>query len=140
MTHAYIGIEALTMTAALKQTLVQALKALGRQDGPQPCRINHSRTRPDNNALILEAEWNEDEVTAAALARRLETLYGLAAGAVSQAVTQTPYGPMVTFKTGTTNRLRLVVFGGLEADWPTSREACLAYLAANRAAWEPADA
>ena len=134
--HNFIGIEALTMTAANRATLVDALKRLGRQDGPAPCKITHWRTRLDNLAIILEAEWAEDEVTVAALAHRLEALYNLAPSAVSQTVTQTAYGPMVTFKTNTTNRLRLIAFGGLDASYGESHAAVLAYLAANKTAWE----
>ena len=134
--HNFIGIEALTMTAANRATLVDALKRLGRQDGPAPCKITHWRTRLDNLAIILEAEWAEDEVTVAALAHRLEALYNLAPSAVSQTVTQTAYGPMVTFKTNTTNRLRLIAFGGVDASWGESLAAVQQYLAANRAAWE----
>jgi hypothetical protein len=140
MTHNYLGIEILTMTAGMRSTLVDALQRLGRQSGPQPCRINHWRIRPDNMAAILESEWDLDEVTPTALARRLENLYGLQPGAVSQTVTQTQYGPVVTFKTGSTNRLRAIAFGGVDATWGESLLAVTAYLADNRAAWEPQEA
>ena len=134
--HNFIGIEALTMTAANRATLVDALKRLGRQDGPAPCKITHWRTRLDNLAIILEAEFDADEVTPNRMAHRLEALYNLAPSAVSQTVTQTAYGPMVTFKTNTTNRLRLIAFGGVDASWGESLAAVQQYLAANRAAWE----
>ena len=136
--HQYIGIEVLTMTAAMRGTLVEALKHIGRQDGDQPCKITHWRTRLDNLAIILEAEWAEDEVTVAALAHRLEALYGLAAGTVTTTTTQSAYGPLVVFKTGTTSRLRLVVFGGVEASWGESLAKATLYLKDNAATWEPA--
>ena len=134
--HQYIGIEVLTMTAAMRGTLVEALKHIGRQDGDQPCKINHWRIRPDGMAAIFEAEFDADEVTPNRMAHRLEALYNLAPSAVSQTVTQTAYGPMVTFKTNTTNRLRLIAFGGLDASYGESHAAVLAYLAANKTAWE----
>ena len=136
MTHVYLGIEVLTMTAAMRGTLVEALKKIGKQDGPSPNLINHWRIRPDGMAAIFEAEFDADEVTPNRVASRLEGLYNLAPSAVSQTVTQTAYGPMVTFKTNTTNRLRLIAFGGLDASYGESHAAVLAYLAANKTAWE----
>ena len=136
MSRLFVGIELLTMTAAMKQTLVSALQKLGRQSGPNPCEIMHWRIRLDNEAVILEAEFSTDDVSLPRMATRLEQLYNLSPGAVTYTTASTVYGPVVTFKTGTTNRFRMVCFGGLDASYGESHAAVLAYLAANKTAWE----
>ena len=136
MSHLYIGIEVLTMTAAMRDTLVEALKKIGRQDGPYPNLINHWRIRPDGMAAIFEAEFDAGEVTPNRMTNRLEGLYNLGPGTVSQTVTQTAYGPLVTFKTGSTNRLRLIAFGGVDVSWGESSVAVQKYLSDSKSTWE----
>jgi len=139
MAHVYVGVEIVIMTAVNRATLVAALKRLGRQADPQPCRVLHYRTRLDNLAVLLEAEFdNPEDVSVAGMARRLEEMYGLAAGSVTYTTASTAYGNMVTFKTGSTSRLRMIVFGGVEASWGESLAAVTAYLKANQASWETA--
>lgn len=135
MTRQYFGIEALNLTAGQRATLVAALQGLGRNNAhPQPSHRNHWRIRPDNLAVIFEADFNDDEWTVAGLKARLAAIFGIDPALVTTAVAQTVYGPVVTF-TRTSDRLRLVAFGGLLATWAESRAAAVAYLKANAAAW-----
>ena len=143
MTHQYIGIEIVTMTAAMRSTLVEHIRGLGPLEHAQPSHLHHGRVRLDNQAYIGEAEFEAETITAEAICDRLAGWYGVAADSVTYSTTQTPYGPVMTIKTGSTSRLRLIAFGGLDADGAgsagESHEAVLAYLAANRDAWEPGE-
>jgi hypothetical protein len=56
----YIGIENLGLNDSQRATLVEELKRLGRQDYPNPCLNNHWTTRPDNQAVIFEALFEEE--------------------------------------------------------------------------------
>lgn len=133
----YFYIENLGLNATQKATLVAALRALVSQDDPQPVNISRMRPRPDNEAAIFAGMVDsETHLTAAAVKTRLVALLGVPAANVTYATTQTAFGPAVTFKYNTANKLRLGVFGGIDADWGSSLEACRAFMAANAAAWE----
>jgi len=134
MSRQYYGIENLGLTAAQKNTLVQALQGLGDNTNPNPSRRNHWRIRLDNNAVIFEASFNDDDWTVEGIKNKIATILGVNASLVTSATAQTPYGPVVTY-TRTTDRLRLVAFGGLLATYTDSQNAVLAYLFANAAAW-----
>ena len=55
--YGYFYVEALSLTAQQKATLVNALKALGeRNQDEHPNERNHWRIRQDNNAVIFEAD------------------------------------------------------------------------------------
>jgi hypothetical protein len=140
MSHLYIGVEVVTMTGAMKNTLVEHLRSLGPKGDDRPSRINHWRIRPDGNAAIFEAEFDAETITAKALSDMLAKWYNVAPATLSTSMAQTPYGPYATVKTGATTRLRIIAFGGVDADWGTSRAAVMEYLAANRDAWEPKEA
>ena len=135
MTHCYIGIEDLGLTVAQRQTLIEALKKLGPASHPQPSHLCHWRIRLDGKAAIFEADFGENEVSIQGLKNRLGTIFGVDPATISYVVTQTAYGPLVTFSRSG-NKLRLVEFGGEGVPWMTSGDACRAYLKANMAAWE----
>jgi hypothetical protein len=139
MSHLYIGIEALSLTAAQRNTLVSHLRSLGPQSGPMPAKITHWRPRLDNLAAIFEAEFDADTVTPLAIRNRLAQIYGVAQSNITYATQQTAYGPVVTYRAANQDRLRLIAFGGVDATWAESHAAVTAYLAANRADWEPAE-
>lgn len=132
----YFYIEALNLTAGQRDTLVEQLKLIGRrdQDG-NPKNRNHWRVRPDNLAVIFEAWFDEDHLTAVALRNRLAAIFGVAQASITYATNQTAYGPLVTYTYNSTARLRVGVFGGVSASYAESRAACLAYLAANAGTW-----
>lgn len=134
--HVYFGIESLSLTAPQRQTLVAALRALGKQADPQPCRINHWRPRLDNLAAIFEAEFAASEIAADAFRQYIAAVFGVPVAQVTAATASTQYGPVVTLRYNSIDRLRAILFGGVGASWETSRQAALAYLAANTVEWE----
>ncbi len=133
----YFYIEALNMTAAQRQTLVEQLKLIGRRDAdPNPKNRNHWRVRTDNLAVIFEAWFDEDHLTAVSLRNRLAAIYGVAQASITYATNQTAYGPVVTYTYNSTARLRVGVFGGTSASYAESQAQARAFLAANAGSWE----
>lgn len=137
--HHYIGIENLALNATQRATLIDALKALGPASDPQPARLNHWRTRLDGRAIILEALFDEDNLTVAKFKDRLAAIFGVDPASVGDVSASTAYGPAVTFSRGGTDYIRFLLFGGAGAAWRESGDACRAYLAANAAEWESAE-
>jgi hypothetical protein len=142
--HGYFGIEALSMTGAQKTTLLTALRALGptREETDWPPFLMQFRPRLDNNAAIFEARFNDANLTVAALKQFLADAFAVPVANISNVNTSVTFArlpsPIVTLRSASTDRLRVVLFAGVGATWAESREECAAYLAANRAAWEPA--
>lgn len=137
--HCYISIENLALNATQRTTLIDALKALGPASDSQPARLNHWRTRLDGEAIILEALFDEDNLTIAAFKQRLAAIFGVDPASIGDVSASTAYGPAVTFSRGGTDYLRFLLFGGDGATWQESGDACRAYLAANSAEWESAE-
>jgi hypothetical protein len=133
----YFYIESLALTQPQREILVEQLKLIGRrdQDG-NPKNRNHWRVRPDGLALIFEAWWDEDHLTAVNFRNRLAAIFGVAQASITYNTTSTGYGPLVTYSYNSTARLRVGVFGGVGATYQESQAAALAYLAANLATWE----
>lgn len=138
--HGYFGIESLSLTDNQRNTLVKALRRLGPGNHSQPCKLCHWRVRPDGLAAIFEAEFDEDHLTIAAFKNRLATIFNVSASNITHATTTAYNSPVVTFKYNNVNQLRLALFGGTGASWEESRTAAVAYLAANREAWEAEEA
>jgi hypothetical protein len=140
MSRQYYGIESLSLTVAQRQTLVDALQALGRNNQhPQPSHRNHWRVRPDALAVIFEGDFDDAHWTIEALTARLAAAFAVDGATISHTQAGSAYGPVVTFaRPAGTPRLRMVAFGGLLATWAASHDAVLAYLAANNSTWEPA--
>lgn len=139
MTRQYYGIEALSLTTAQKQTLVDALKLLGRNSlHPNPCYRNHWRVRLDNNAVIFEGDFDDSNWTVISIRDRLAAIFNVAANLITSSTASTAYGPVVTYTYASQQRIRMIAFGGLLATWTQSHDAVLAYLRANLAAWEQA--
>ncbi len=136
--HQYIGIENLGLNDSQKQTLLQALKGLGKaDDDPQPARrIQFDRVRNDDQALIFEAVFEDNDWTIAAIKARLAAIFGVAVGTISHGVSTPTYGTVVTFTYSSIQRLRMLAFGGPGASWQQSRDATNAYLIDNAASWE----
>lgn len=140
MWHGYLAIENLNLNATQRQVLIDELRCLGPASDPQPARLCHWRTRLDNEAAIFEALFDEDNLTVARFKQRLGAIFGVDPATVDHATQQTQYGPVVTFSRGGTDYLRFALFGGTDAPWMDSGNACRAYLAANRVAWESDEA
>jgi len=170
--HVYLAIENVGLTNAQRDTLIDALKALGPpwqselydfttpivyeydQDGEivsqtggdtiqltryfhgnQPAIMNHWRVRPDKQAAIFEALFNENNLTVDVFRNRLANIFDIDPSTITDKVQQTRYGPLVTFARGG-DRLRFLLFGGLGASWMESGDACRAYLKAHQDEWE----
>jgi len=136
MPHAYIGIEVLNMTAGQRQTLIDALRALMPERDEQPAWRVHLRVRRDNQAAIVEARWQDAHITDASIRRYLAQAFGVAENTVTSAAATNAFGRVLTLTHSAVQRVRFLLFGGVGATWEQSRQAVLAYLAANRVQWE----
>lgn len=135
--HVYIGIESLSLTDNQRNTLVDALKALAPNlDRARPAERNHWRIRPDGDAVIFEARFNQDHISISAVKGYLANVFDVDVANISHTVTSTAYGPLITLRYNSVNRLRLIQFGGASPTWDESRVAATAYLKANSATWE----
>jgi hypothetical protein len=136
--HCYYGIESLALTNPQRATLVQGLQQIGEaNNAANPAQRNHWRIRPDNNAIIFEALFNEDHLTIAAIKQRLADIFGVNVSLITHTTSQSVYGLVVTFRYNSVNRLRSIAFG-YNGGWPAygvSQQAARDYLAANAAAW-----
>lgn len=138
--HQYIGIENLGLNASQKQSLVAALRQLGNANNdPQPALRNHWAIRADNEAVIFEALFDDDQWTIAKTKERLGALFGVAVGSINHTTSTLAVGgttsTVVRFTYNSQARLHLVIFGTLTADYETSRAAAVAYKIANAAQW-----
>ena len=101
----------------------------------QPAHFNHWRVRNDKEAVILEALFDEDNITRDAFRNKLADIFSVDPSTITDTQQPTQYGPLVTFaRSG--DKLRFLLFGGVDATWEESGDACRAYLAANVAEWE----
>lgn len=136
----YFGIENLNLTTGQKNTLITGLQALGQNNsGNLPNEKNHWRIRPDNNAVIFEALFNEDNLSIDAIKARLAAIFSVAVGTITHSTNQTAYGLVVNFVHGGQNKIRSIAFGmtgGVWPSWSDSNAAARAYLTANAAQWE----
>ena len=144
--HGYFGIENLALNATQRSLLVGALRVLGPVSDGSPARLNHWRVRPDNQAVIFEALFEEENISVDAFKVRLGTIFGVAPGTINHAVLRVTWRHLesagVTFSRAGTDYLRLVLFGYDGSRWPSWKESGIearAYLAANAAAWEVAE-
>lgn len=137
--HIYLGIENIDLNTSQKQTLVTELKALGPASDPQPARLNHWRTRTDGEAVILEALFNENNLTVARFKQRLGAIFGIGPATINHSTIQRDFAgfgtPVVTFSRDGTDYLRFALFGGLGAAWMESGDECRGYLKANQDEW-----
>ena len=172
MKHLYLAIENVGLNDTQRDTLIDALKALGPpwqseeihtftpivyeydEEGNiisvtggdpititryfhfrQPSMMNHWRVRLDKQAAIFVALFNESALTVDAFRNRLAIVFGVDPIAITDVLQNTQYGPLVTFARGG-DRLRFLLFGGINATWQESGDACRAYFAANIDDWE----
>lgn len=132
----YYGIESLALSAAQKAALVDALMQLGRNLDPQPCRRNHWRIRPDNDAAVFHAAWDVSDWTIATMKTWLGQVFGVDPSTITSSTQSTKYGPLITFGRGGTNYLHCIVFGGADASYEQSHAAVLQYLSDYAELWE----
>ena len=135
MWHGYIGIVNVGLNDSQRDTFIDALKALGPKSHQQPACLCHWRTRLDKQAVILEALFNEDNLTINAFRNRLANIFGVDPDTIADSTQQTQYGPLVTFSRNG-DRLRFLAFGGKGNTWANSGAWARAYLKANIDDWE----
>jgi hypothetical protein len=140
--HTYIGIENLNLTNNQRNQLVATIQALGAANNSvQPAERNHWRVRPDNDAAIFEALFDEDTITIDSIKQFLANIFGIAVGTINHATQQTQYGLLATFSRNGTDYVRLISFGH-DGDWSTWQESNAAvrdYLSDNAVAWGDVD-
>lgn len=132
----YLGVENVALTAPQRQTLIDALKALGPSSDPSPARLNHWRVRLDGDAVIFESAFDDSLLTVAQFKTRLAAIFGVAVGSITSATTNPASGTLLTFSYQAVARVRVLLFGGSTATYAESQAAAQAYLATNAALWE----
>jgi len=142
-THVYFGMLNVALTDPQKQQLVAALNGLGPDSDPQPCHLNHRRIRPDNNAIIYEALFDQASISIDSVKTYLANIFGIAPTSVSHSVAFQTFSTIptavVTFTYNSIVRLRVAFFGKGNGAWPTweqSRTETIAYIKANTVAWD----
>lgn len=132
----YIGVENLALTPSQRDTLVGGIQQLGAKNGgSNPALRNHWRVRPDGDAAIFEAEFDEDNFSVLALRTRLAALFGVPLAQVTSATSNPASGTLLTMSYQSVARVRFLFFGGASATYAQSGDAARAYLAANAQAW-----
>src|SRR5688572_16025858 len=104
----YFGIENLNLTNQQRNTLVAGLQQLGHNTSYLTNERNHWRFRLDNQAIIFEALFDENDLTIAAIKQRLANLFNVAVNTISHSTQQTAYGLLVTFIHGGQNKMRML--------------------------------
>ncbi len=132
----YVGLEQINLTTPQRVALIAALRGLGKQADPQPSHINHWRPRLDGLAVIVEAEFDDSELTLSALKQWMANVFGIAPANIGNANTTNAYDLLIVLSYQGVDRLRLLLFGGAGAGYAQSHDAVLSYLAANSTAWE----
>ena len=140
MWHGYFGVEDLNLSTAQRRLLIGELRSLGPASDPQPARLCHWRTRLDGNQAILEALFNEDNLTVDKFKQRLGSIFSVDPEDIESQVNSRWFAggstPVVVFGYGGTDYLRFALFGGLLASWQESGDECRGYLAASIEEWE----
>lgn len=142
MSRCYFGIENLGLNATQKSTLVEALKKLGPAYHDQPAYLCHWRIRPDNEAVIFEADFDMDSISLSAFKNRLANIFNVPVGNINHTLSNVSFSEgnttaVLTLKYNTTNKLRVALFGGVNPTWENSHEEVLGYIQANISLWEP---
>ena len=116
-TQAYVLIENLPpgWTNEERLTAWATLRKTGRQQHPKPSHINHSRLSLDGKKILMEADFEDSELTRDYIVN-----------VIAVALKVNP--------TAVDARIKVVVFPG--NTWYERGDAARQYLAANSAAWE----
>lgn len=144
-THVYLAVQRLTLSNANWNTLVAAMQAKGDNASPRPNRRNHWRFSLDGTIGVFEAAFESANIDEAWFVDWAAGVFGVNPALVGTATGYNQYGRFSTFSqpAGVTNRMRIGVFGFVQGQsWPEyaqSHAAVIAYIGANRAAWEPVE-
>jgi len=120
--------------------MVDWFKSLGRADNsPFPNLRTQTRIRLDNEAVIIEAVFRDDWLSVEFVTNKLADVFGVDPATIDTDTQQTQYGPVVTFSRNSVDRLRMALFGGVNADWEDSRLAAVTYISNNIEEWESSE-
>lgn len=136
----YIGLENIALTNPQRLALVTHLQSLGLNNlDPQPARRNHWRIRPDNDAMITEAAFDDATISIAAIKARLGIIFSVDPAQISHNILTPSFGgfttQVITFTYLAVQRLRIAAFGTMAGTWVQSNAEARGYLAANAAIW-----
>ena len=144
MWHGYWGIENLGLNDAQRDVIIDELRRLGPSSNPQPCMLNHWRTRLDGQAAIFEALWDEALITIDTFVQRLANLFNINPDTIDHDTNLLTFAALpsaaVIFSRNGTDYLRTVFFGYAGGEFPTwdeSGDEARAYLALFADEWEP---
>ena len=139
--HLYFFMENTGLNETQRTTLVDWFKTFGRADNsPFPNLRMHTRVRLDNEAVIFESVLNEDWLTVEFLTNKLADVFSVDPGTITVDTSSNIYGTLADFqRPAGTSRMRIGVFGGINATWEESRLATVAYLSAFSEQWETAE-
>jgi len=137
----YILIEALSISNANRDNLFNIMTSiLSQGSGTQPADSMHSRTRLDGNAIILECNFNSEDITISKTKENLGIVFDVLPSLIGNTNNnQNLYGleSILSYPLSITNRVRYIAFG-YNGDWSTwneSRLACSQYITDNNAEW-----
>lgn len=119
----YLGCENIALTAPQRDTLTDALKLLGPLSDPSPAKRPHWRVRLDSDAVIMEAEMDDANLTAAALRQQLATIFGVSLAQVTSTTSNPAAGTVLMMSYQAVARVRFVLFGGSSAAYAESKAA-----------------
>jgi hypothetical protein len=141
--HGYLAIMDVALLNGQRGTVWQLLQGYGLEnEGRRPHRRFCWRDNLAADKRICKAAFDDEALTVSQFKQALATALGLAVADIATATTSQTFlarpTPIVTFKysPNTTARLRLALFGGVNATWAESRAECLAYVMANLAEWD----
>ena len=132
----YFYVEDLGLTGGQRDAIITQLQGWGtRNEDENPRNRNHWRVRNDGRAAIFEVWVDDSQLAVSWFKGKLAQLFGVASGLIGSTVTTSAWGPYVDFTYLGVPKLRMGVFGGVDAKYGESRAATLGYLAENAAGW-----
>lgn len=134
--HFYFAFENVAMTNPDWLDLVERYRQRGSaNESDQPAERNHQRDRPDGEAIIYEALFNEAAVSPVAVRGVLASVTGVTPPNISFN-TVTGDTNVTTYTILGTDSLIQRVFGGDDATWSESRLEATAYLEEYKDDWD----
>lgn len=138
--HGYFVVERQNIGAGNWVALRALFEEMGTLDSTFPAFNNHRRDRLDDNAVIYESLFDTSEVSILKFKQLLSDEFGVPIEDIDHETTAVDYAGFGTtvweFLYGAIERFRVERFGS-GGTWSQSGDECRAYLAANRAEWEP---
>ncbi len=138
--HGYFGIENLNLSNAQRDNLHQALQQIGPEESNLPAELLHWRIRPDNQAIIYEARFDDAVLTVNAFKNYLAGVFAIDPATIDHDTSSVLFEdlptPIVVFSRSGTDYLRLALFAGPGSSWEQSLLETLRYIKDNLAQWE----